>query len=58
MMKKLEETIPRITSITKFDWHLTNATFKTSLEDQTKYLLVPDYTPDEFISELSNSLGQ
>lgn len=58
MMKKLEETIPSITSITKFDWHLTNATFKTALEDQTKYLLVPDYTPDEFITELSNAMGQ
>lgn len=58
MMKKLEETIPSITSITKFDWHLTNATFKTVLEDQTKYLLVPDYTPDEFITELSKSVGQ
>ena len=58
MMKKLEETIPSITSITKFDWHLTNATFKTALEDQTKYLLVSDYTPDEFITELSNSMAQ
>lgn len=58
MMKKLEETIPNIRSITKFDWHLTNATFKTSLEDQTKYLLVPDYTPDEFIKELGNSLAR
>lgn len=58
MMKKLQADLPNITSITKFDWHLTNATFKTALEDQTKYLLVEDYTPDEFITELQNSLGQ
>lgn len=58
MMKKLEETIPNIQSITKFDWHLTNATFKTSLEDQTKYLLVPDYTPEEFVTELTKSLAK
>lgn len=57
MMKKLQEILPSITSITKFDWHLTNATFKTALEDQTKYMLVEDYTPDEFITELGNSLS-
>jgi raffinose/stachyose/melibiose transport system substrate-binding protein len=58
MMQKLQADLPKITSITKFDWHLTNATFKTALEDQTKYLLVEDYTPDEFITELGNSLQQ
>lgn len=57
MMKKLQEILPSITSITKFDWHLTNATFKTTLEDQTKYMLVEDYTPEEFITELGNSLA-
>ena len=56
MMKKLMEAIPNIRSITKFDWHLTNATFKTAIEDQTKFLLVPDYTPEEFIEELDRSL--
>ncbi len=58
MMKKLQAELPNITSITKFDWHLTNATFKTALEDQTKYLLVEDYTPSEFITELENGLAQ
>lgn len=58
MMQKLQAELPTITSITKFDWHLTNATFKTALEDQTKYLLVEDYTPGEFITELENGLAQ
>ncbi len=58
MMQKLQADLPNIKSITKFDWHLTNATFKTALEDQTKYLLVEDYTPEEFISELGNGLQQ
>lgn len=58
MMQKLQDILPSITSITKFDWHLTNATFKTALEDQTKYLLVEDYTPEEFIVELETSLKQ
>ncbi len=58
MMQKLQADLPNIKSITKFDWHLTNATFKTALEDQTKYLLVEDYTPDEFITELGNALQQ
>lgn len=58
MMKKLQSDLPSITSITKFDWHLSDATFKTALEDQTKYLMVEDYTPDEFITELNNALQQ
>ncbi len=58
MMEKLQSVLPEITSITKFDWHLTNGTFKTTLEDQTKYMLVEDYTAEEFITELSNSLTQ
>lgn len=58
MMQKLQADLPNITSITKFDWHLTNATFKTAIEDQTKYLLVKDYTPEEFITELESALAQ
>ncbi|WP_167957253.1 ABC transporter substrate-binding protein [Anaerosporobacter faecicola] len=58
MMKKLQADLPAITSITKFDWHLSNATFKTALEDQTKYLMIEDYTPEEFIKELNNALQQ
>lgn len=58
MMQKLQADLPNIKSITKFDWHLTNATFKTALEDQSKYLLVEDYTPSEFITELDNALAQ
>jgi raffinose/stachyose/melibiose transport system substrate-binding protein len=58
MMQKLQADLPNITSITKFDWHLTNASFKTALEDQTRYLLVNDYSPEDFIAELSNSLAQ
>lgn len=58
MMQKLQAEMPNITSITKFDWHLQNATFKTALEDQSKYLLIEDYTPDEFITEIDNSLAQ
>lgn len=58
MMQKLQAEMPNIKSITKFDWHLTNATFKTALEDQTKYLLVEDYSPEDFITELDNALAQ
>lgn len=56
MMQKLQADLPNIKSITKFDWHLSNATFKTALEDQTKYLIIEDYTPEEFIKELDNAL--
>ncbi|TAH75012.1 MAG: extracellular solute-binding protein [Anaerolineaceae bacterium] len=58
MMQKLQADIPNQTSITKFAWHLTNAIFKTAIEDQTKYLLVEDYSPEEFITEINNALAQ
>jgi len=56
MTSKLIDYIPNITSVTKFDWHLTNPVFKTTIEDQTKFLLVPDYNVDDFIREVDNSL--
>lgn len=57
MTKKLLDHIPNITSVTKFDWHLTNSLFKTTIEDQTKFLLISDYSVDDFIREVDNSLN-
>ncbi len=58
MMQKLSDTIPSITSMTKFTWGLTNATFKAGIEDQTRFLLSPQYTPDEFVNEMDAVIGR
>ncbi len=52
MMQKLADVLPDTTSNTKFDWGLTNSVFKTGIEDQTQFLCTPQYTAEEFISEM------
>jgi raffinose/stachyose/melibiose transport system substrate-binding protein len=54
MMKELSDILPNITSTTKFTWGLTNSIFNTGIMDQTKFLLSPQYTPDEFIQEMDS----
>ncbi|MDK2809012.1 MAG: raffinose/stachyose/melibiose transport system substrate-binding protein [Clostridiales bacterium] len=58
MMQKLSDTIPSITSMTKFTWGLTNSTFKTGIEDQTRFLLSPQYSADEFIQEMDGVISR
>jgi raffinose/stachyose/melibiose transport system substrate-binding protein len=52
MMEKLANEMGTITSTTKFAWGLSNPQFKVAIEDQSQFLLTPDYTPAEFIEEL------
>lgn len=52
MMEKLSKEMNQITSTTKFAWGLNNPLFKVAIEDQTQFLLTPDYTVEEFIEEL------
>lgn len=54
MMQKLADVLPDTTSNTKFDWGLTNSVFKTGIEDQTQFLCTPQYTAEEFISEMTS----
>lgn len=56
LMQKLANQIPNITSTTKFAWGLANAQFKTAIEDQSQYLLIKDYTPEEFIDEMDKAI--
>lgn len=58
MMQKLSDTIPSIQSMTKFTWGLTNSTFKTGLEDQTRFLLSPQYSKDEFVNEMDSVMSR
>lgn len=52
MMEKLAADIPKVTATTKFAWGLTNPQIKTAIEDHTQFLTIPDYMPEEFITEL------
>lgn len=52
MMEKLANEMSRVTSTTKFAWGLTNPQFKVAMEDQSQFLLTPDYSPEIFIEEL------
>lgn len=54
MMQELSDIIPTITSTTKFTWGLTNSIFNTGIMDQTKFLLSPQYTADEFVQEMDS----
>lgn len=56
MMQKLADDMANITSTTKFSWGLTNAKFKTAIEDQTQFLLVPEYTSKEFLDEMNKAM--
>lgn len=58
MMKKLSDTIPSITSTTKFTWGLTNSIFNAGIMDQTQFLLLSQYTPQEFIDEMDAIIGR
>lgn len=58
MMKKLSDTIPSITSTTKFTWGLTNSIFNAGIMDQTQFLLLSQYTPQEFIDEMDAVIGR
>lgn len=58
MMKKLAEEMKNITSTTKFAWGLSNPLFKVAIEDQSQFLMTPEYTPAEFIAELDKVISR
>ncbi len=53
MMDKLASEMQNITSTTKFAWGLTNPQFKVAIEDQSQFLMTPEYTPEQFVEELN-----
>jgi raffinose/stachyose/melibiose transport system substrate-binding protein len=58
MMEKLANEMGNITSTTKFAWGLTNPQFKVAIEDQSQFLMTPDYTPEQFIEELDKVIDR
>lgn len=58
MMEKLANEMGNITSTTKFAWGLTNPQFKVAIEDQSQFLMTPDYMPSQFIEELDKVIDR
>jgi len=58
MMKKLSDTIPSMTSTTKFTWGLTNSKFNDSICTNTQGLVSGQYSPEEFIEDVNDDLSR
>lgn len=58
MMEKLANEMGNITSTTKFAWGLSNPQFKVAIEDQSQFLMTPDYMPAQFIEELDKVIDR
>ena len=58
MMQKLSDLVPSITSMTKFTWGLTNSVFNDGIQTETQGLISGQYTSDEFISDMTDIMGQ
>ena len=56
MMKKLSDTLPSITSTTKFTWGLTNSTFNDAIQSESQGLVSGQFTADEFIENIQDAM--
>ena len=53
MMQKLSETIPSMTSTTKFSWGLSDTKFNESITVYAGGLVSGEYTAEEFVSDMT-----
>ena len=58
MMQKLSDTVPSITSMTKFTWGLTNSVFNDGIQTETQGLISGQYSAEEFISDMTDVMSQ
>ena len=54
MMKKLSDTLPSVTSTTKFTWGLTNSTFNDGIQSESQGLISGQFSADEFIEDMAD----
>ena len=54
MMKKLSDTLPTVTTTTKFTWGLTNSTFNDGIQSESQGLVSGQFSADEFIEDLQD----
>ncbi len=58
MMQKLSDTIPSLTSTTKFTWGLTNSIFNESIMTNTQGLVSGQYSAEEFVSDVADDMSR
>lgn len=58
MMQKLSDTIPSMTSTTKFTWGLTSTVFNESICTNTQGLISCQYSPEEFVEDVADDMGR
>ncbi len=56
MMKKLSDTLPSVTSTTKFTWGLTNSTFNDAIQSESQGLVSGQFTAEEFIQDIEDTM--
>ena len=54
MMKKLSDTIPSVTSMTKFTWGLSNSIFNDGIQKESQGLLSGQYSGKEFLKNMTS----
>ena len=54
MMKKLSDTLPSVTSTTKFTWGLTNSIFNDGIQAETQGLVSGQFSAEEFIADMED----
>jgi len=56
MMQKLSDTLPSITTTTKFTWGLTNSTFNDAIQSESQGLVSGQFTAEEFIENIQDAM--
>ena len=56
MMQKLSDTLPSVTSTTKFTWGLTNSNFNDAIQSESQGLVSGQFTADEFIENIQDAV--
>lgn len=54
MMKKLSDTIPSVTGMTKFTWGLSNSIFNDGIQKESQGLLSGQYSGKEFLKNMTS----
>jgi len=58
MMQKLSDTIPSMTTTTKFTWGLTNSVFNDGIQTESQGLISGQYSADEFMTDMKDVVSR
>ena len=57
MMQKLSDTLPGVTTTTKFTWGLTNSTFNDAIQSESQGLVSGQFSAQEFIEDINDIMN-